>query len=124
MLPLPLCRTVQVATADVTGLQLRAPPVIPAFAPTSQPGVLVTLPYRSVHFGETIKVSLQAVNPLMHGLTGYTVPLRYDKTLLEFREARAGDLWQSATVSTKADGGNYQVAVVSAGRTGAQGDTA
>lgn len=124
LLSLSLCRTTQVASAEVSGLQLLAPPTIPAFAPSSQPGLLVTMPYRSVYFGETVKVSLQAVNPLMQGLTGFTLPLRYDKTLLELREVRSGELWQPAAVTTRADGGNFEVTVLSAGRSGAQGDTA
>lgn len=118
------CRVAQVATAEVSGLQLLAPPVIPAFTPTSQPGVLVTMPYRQVYAGEVITVSVQAVNPLMQGITGFTLPLQYDKTLLEFREARSGDLWQEATVTTQAAGGNLETAVLSAGRSGTQSDTA
>lgn len=117
-------RTAEAASTDVSGLQLLAPPVIPAFTPTSQPGVLVTMPYRTVFFGETVKVSLQAVNPLMQGVTGFTLPLRYDKTLLEFREARSTELWQQPAVTTRADGGNFEVATLSAGRSGTQADTA
>lgn len=119
-----ICRNAQAATAEIPGLQLLAPPAIPAFTPSSQPGVLVTMPYRQVYAGETIKVTLQAVNPLMQGITGFTLPLRYDKTILEFREARSGDLWQQAAVTTQADGGNFEAAVLSAGRSGTQADTA
>jgi hypothetical protein len=82
------------------------------------------MPYRTVFFGETVKVSLQAVNPLMQGVTGFTLPLRYDKTLLEFREARSIDLWQQPTVAIQAGGGNFEVATLSAGRSGTQADTA
>lgn len=118
-------RATQAASAQVTGLQLLAPPAVPAFTPTSQPGLLVTMPYRSVFFGETIKVSLQAVNPLMRGITGFTLPLHYDTTLLEFREARSSALWQQVTVAPpRADGGNYFVVSLSAGRSGTQPDTA
>lgn len=120
----PADRSNQVAAAKLSGLQLVAPPTIAAFTPTSQPGVLVTMPYRPVYFGETIKVSLQAVNPLMQGITGFTLPLRYDKTSLEFREARSADLWQQAAVTTRADGGNFELATLSAGRSGTQADTA
>jgi hypothetical protein len=82
------------------------------------------MPFRSVYFGEVIKVSVQAVNPLMQGVTGFALPLRYDKTLLEFRQARTGDLWQTAAVTTVADSGNFEVASLSAGRIGNQPDTA
>jgi hypothetical protein len=120
-----MCRTTQAASVQVTGLQLLAAPAIAAFTPTSQPGLMVTMPYRSVYFGETIKVSLQAVNPLMRGITGFTLPLRYDTTLLEFREARSSALWQQVTVTPpRADGGNYFVVSLSAGRSGTQPDTA
>lgn len=117
-------RTTQVAAADASGLQLAAPPTILAFTPTSQPGVLVTMPYRPVFFGETIKVSVQAVNPLMQGVAGFTLPLRYDRTLLEFREALSADLWQQAAFTTRPDGGNYELATLSAGRDGSHPDTA
>jgi hypothetical protein len=82
------------------------------------------MPYRQVYAGEVITVSVQAVNPLMQGITGFTLPLQYDKALLEFREARSGDLWQEATVTTQAAGGNLETAVLSAGRSGTQSDTA
>lgn len=82
------------------------------------------MPYRWVHFGEVIKVSFQAVNPLMQGLTGFTLPLRHDKALLEFREARSADLWQQVAVTSRADGGNFEVAVLSAGRSGRHPDAA
>lgn len=105
-------------------MRLQAPPALPAFAPSSQPGLLLTLPYRAVHFGETVRVTLAAVNPLMQGITGFTVPLRYDKSVLEFREVRGSALWQPLAVSTVADGGNYEVAVLSAGRAAGQADAA
>jgi hypothetical protein len=113
-----------VAAAEASGLQLSAPPALPAFAPSSQPGLLVTLPYRAVHFGETVRITLQAVNPLMQGITGFTVPLRYDKTVLEFREARSAALWQPVAVGTVPDGDNFEVAVLSAGRAMGQADAA
>lgn len=82
------------------------------------------MPYRTVHFGETIRVTLQAINPVMQGITGFTVPLRYDKTVLEFRQARSTALWQPVLVTLQADGGNNEVAVLSAGRAAGQPDTA
>lgn len=106
-------------------MQLLAPPPLPAFAPSSQPGLLVTLPFRPVHYGETVRVSLAAVQPLMQGLTGFTLPLRYDKAVLEFQGARsAGALWQPLSVATASDAGGFGVAVLSAGRAPGQSDAA
>lgn len=101
-----------------------APPVIAAFAPTSQPGLLVMMPYRFVYFGEVIKISFLAVNQLMQGLTGFTLPVRYDTTTLQLREASSAALWQQVSVTTRPDGGTSAVTIMSAGRSGTQADTA
>eukprot|EP00775_Hariotina_reticulata_P010661 gene10661-10820_t len=100
--------TNQVAVSAAAAVTLRAPPSPAAFAPSS-PGLLVTLPYRPVYAGETFKVTLQAVNPLMQGLSGFTVPLRYDRRILELRTINTSSLWLPAVVSPRPVAGYEEV---------------
>jgi hypothetical protein len=62
----------------------------------------MTLPARALHMGETVVVSLAAVNPRAVGLTSWSVPLRYDSSLLELAGVVADQLWLDAATS---DGG-------------------
>lgn len=102
-------RSAQLAASPPAPLLLQAPPPAEPFAPSS-PGLLLTLPNRPLHLGEPIKLSITAVNPLMRGLTGFVIPLRYDRRLLDFRgAASAGGLWLPVSVRQLAAGGAEEV---------------
>lgn len=117
-------RTSEVATSAAADVHLQATPAAPAFSP-SIPGLLVTLPYRPLHYGETIKVSLEAVNPLVLGLTGFVVPLRFDSQRLQLTRAVASNLWLPVAVNLRGVQGSFDVVELSvAGRAGNNPDTA
>ncbi|GBF99606.1 hypothetical protein Rsub_12070 [Raphidocelis subcapitata] len=63
------------------------------------PGLLIVLPSRALHVGETVVVSLAAVNPTAAGLTSWSVPLRYDSSQLELASVTADPLWLDAITS-------------------------
>jgi hypothetical protein len=87
--------------------------------------MLITLPYRPVHSTEPIKVTVEAVNPLTQGVTGFVVPLRYDTARLTFVRAVASSLWLPVAVSQRGVVGSYNVVEISvAGRAGNNAGTA
>jgi hypothetical protein len=78
-----------------------------------------------VHFTEPIKVTVEAVNPLAQGLTGFVVPLCYDTARLTFVRAVASSLWLPVAVSQRGVVGSYSVVEISVpGRAGNNADTA
>lgn len=77
--------------------------------------------------GEVIKVTLEAVNGLAQGLTGFTVPLKYNMQQLNFVSAQLSGLWLTPTQAAvpAAAGGNYNVvALQTYGRAGNNPDSA
>jgi hypothetical protein len=78
-----------------------------------------------VHFSEPVKITIEAVNPLTQGLTGFVVPLRFDTARLTFVRAVASTLWLPVSVSQRGVVGSYNVVEISvAGRAGNNPDTA
>jgi hypothetical protein len=90
---------------------MQAAPLHPPFTPSS-PGILITLPQRALHFGEAFNVTITAVNPLAEGLTGWSVPLRFDNTQLQLLGVETSSLWLDATTSSRAALGSATVITV------------
>lgn len=77
-----------------------------------------------MHFSEPIKVTVEAVNPLTQGVTGFVLPLRFDTARLTFVRAVASNLWLPVAVNQRGVIGSYNVVEISvAGRAGNNPDT-
>ncbi len=98
------------ASSPPAPLQLRAVPATTPFTPSS-PGILLTLPSRALHPGETFAATLAAVNPLPQVLSGWSVPVRYSALELELVGVAASGLWQQAVTSVTT-AGSYTVRTI------------
>lgn len=77
--------------------------------------------------GEVIKVTLEAVNTQAQGLTGFSVPLKYNMQQLRFISAQLSGLWLAPTqrpVPVADVGAFYVVDLQCNGRSGSSPDAA
>jgi hypothetical protein len=92
-------------------VKLQASPAYTPFTPSS-PGILATLPARPLHTGETFTVTLNAVNPLPQGLTGWSAPVQYNNLLVELTGVQQSGLWLQAVTSDASVVGSNTVRTV------------
>lgn len=110
----PRDRSEVVATSAPSPLRLRAPPALAPFTPPS-PGVLITLPARPLHFGETFTAVISATNPRPQGITSWSLPLRYSSSALQLLSVTAAPLWLHAATSALLPLGGATAVTISVG---------
>ncbi|KAL0035306.1 hypothetical protein WJX77_000193 [Trebouxia sp. C0004] len=87
-----------VATSATTSINLHAAPL---HAAPSKVTMLVTVPYRSLHRGESFTVQVAAYSPNASVATWF-LPLYYDPSVLTFSSYTLGSLWDTPYVNQQA----------------------
>ncbi|DBA74581.1 TPA: hypothetical protein ACH3X2_009453 [Trebouxia sp. C0005] len=87
-----------VATSATTSINLHAAPV---HATPSKVTMLVTVPYRNLHPGESFTVQVAAYSPNASVATWF-LPLYYDPSVLTFSSYTLGSLWDTPYVNQQA----------------------
>ncbi|PNH00991.1 hypothetical protein TSOC_013152 [Tetrabaena socialis] len=84
---------VLLASSTSSGLSLSSAAAASLAAPANGTALLVALPARPLHPGETFRATLTAAVGGQQGLSGFSLQLSYDSSLLIFVRAEQSPLW-------------------------------